>query len=134
MRIAVWIVSGLLALAFLFIGGAKVFASAADLESMAQGVPVVVLKVAGVAEMLGALGIILPAATRILPRLTPLAATGLVVTMIGATITNVLIGEYALIPQTIFLGTLAGSVAWARSGAYAVSPRGVIRRTYELSA
>jgi hypothetical protein len=123
MRIAVWIVSALLALAFLFIGASKVFVPAAELETMAQGVPVVLLKIAGIAEMLGALGLVLPAATRILPVLTPIAGCGLVVTMIGATITNLLIGEYALVGQTVFLGTLAAFVAWARFGRCAIAPR-----------
>ncbi|MPZ62527.1 MAG: DoxX family protein [Propionibacteriales bacterium] len=124
MKLAVWIVSALLALAFIFIGGSKLVVSAADLESMAEGVPVVLLRIAGTAEVLGALGLVLPAASRILPILTPVAATGLVLTMIGASITNVIIDEYALVAQTVILGALAGFVAWARFGRYAIQPRG----------
>ncbi len=123
MKILVWIVSALLALAFLFIGASKVLTSPVELEAMAEGVPVVLLKIAGTAEMLGALGLVLPAATRIVPVLTPIAAIGLVVTMIGATITNIVIGEYALVPQTVILGVLAAFVAWARLGRYAIAPR-----------
>ena len=63
MKIAVWIVSGLLAVMFLFTGLFKLFASTADLEASAQGVPVILLRIAGTAEVLGALGLILPAAT-----------------------------------------------------------------------
>jgi uncharacterized membrane protein YphA (DoxX/SURF4 family) len=122
-KLAVWIVSGLLALAFLFIGGTKLITSAADMESMAEGVPVVLLRIAGTAEVLGALGLVLPAATRVLPVLTPVAASGLVLTMIGATITNIVIGEYALVVQTVVLGALAAFVAWARFGKYAIQPR-----------
>lgn len=123
MRITVWIVSGLLAVAFFFIGLMKVVTPAAELETMARGVPVILLKVAGTAEVLGALGLVLPALTRIQPILTPLAAIGLVVTMISATITNVIIAQYGIIPTTLILGALAGFVAWARLGRYRIHPR-----------
>lgn len=119
MKIGVWIVSGLLAVAFLFAGLFKLFASTADLEASAQGVPVILLRIAGTAEVLGAIGLILPAATRVLPFLTPLAAAGLTLVMIGATITNLIIGEYALMLQTILMGALAAWVAWARFRQYA---------------
>lgn len=123
MKVAVWVISGLLALAFLGIGGSKLVTSAANLETMAQGVPVVLLRIAGTAEVLGALGLILPAVTRILPILTPIAASGLVLTMIGATITNIVIESYLLVAQTIVLGVLAGLIAWARFGQYAIQSR-----------
>lgn len=123
MRIAVWVVSGLLALGFLGTGAMKVLPPEADVAALAEGVPVVLMRIAGVAEVLGALGLVLPAATRITPILTPLAASGLVVTMTGATIANVAIGMYASIVQTIIFGALAAFVAWARFGPYAVRPR-----------
>ncbi len=123
MKIVVWVGSSLLALAFLFIGGSKLFASTSDLQQAAQGIPVVLLKIAGTAEVLGAIGLVLPAATRILPILTPIAAVGLVVTMIGATITDLIIGEPGTAVVTVILGTLAGLVARARFGPYAVEPR-----------
>jgi uncharacterized membrane protein YphA (DoxX/SURF4 family) len=118
MKIAVWIVSGLLAVMFLFAGLFKLLASTADLEASAQGVPVILLKIAGTAEVLGAIGLILPAATRIMPVLTPLAAAGLALTMVGATITNLIIGEYALMVQTALMGALAGWVGWVRLRQY----------------
>ena len=118
MKIAVWIVSGLLAVAFLFAGLFKLLASTADLEASAQGVPVILLRIAGTAEVLGAIGLILPAATRVLPILTPLAAAGLTLVMIGATITNVIIGEYAIMLQTIVMWVLAAWVAVVRFRQY----------------
>lgn len=127
MKITVWIVSGLLAVTFFFIGSIKVAMPPAELEMAAQGVPVFLLKIAGTAEVLGALGLILPALTRIAPILTPLAASGLVLTMIGATITNVITGQYVMIPMTVGLGLLAGFVAWARFGQYAIQPRGAVQ-------
>jgi uncharacterized membrane protein YphA (DoxX/SURF4 family) len=127
MRIAAWIVSVLLALAFLFIGGMKVMMSVAEMEATGQGVPVVLLKIAGFAEVLGALGLVLPAATRILPVLTPVAASGLVLTMVGATLTNIILGLYPIAAQTAVLGVLAGFVAWARFGPAAIAPRGTVQ-------
>lgn len=124
MRVAVWIVSILLAVGFLFIGGSKVVMSMEALASMAMGVPAVLLKTAGVAEVLGAVGLVLPAGTRILPVLTPLAASGLVVTMIGATVTNLVIGMPLIAVQTVVLGLLSGFVAWARFTRCRVEPRG----------
>ena len=59
-----------------------------------------------------------PAATRVLPILTPLAAAGLALTMVGATITNLIIGEYALMVQTALMGALAGWVGWVRLRQY----------------
>jgi hypothetical protein len=134
MRIAVWIVSVLLALAFLFIGGVKVVMPAADMVSASHGVPVVLLKIAGFAEVLGALGIILPAATRILPVLTPVAAAGLVLTMAGATITDISLGLYPVAAQTALLGVMAGFVGWARFGPAAIPPRGTGQPTLDTAS
>lgn len=127
MKATVWIVSGLLALAFLFIGLTKVITPAAELEAMSAGVPVVLLKIAGTAEVIGALGLILPALTRVRPDLTPLAATGLVLTMFAAAITNVIVAQYTMIPLTVVLGGLAGFVAWARFGEYSIRSRSAIQ-------
>ncbi|MEJ3659174.1 DoxX family protein [Actinomycetes bacterium KLBMP 9759] len=124
MRVAVWIVSVLLALAFLFIGGTKVLMPVADMAAGSHGIPVVLLKIAGVAEVLGAVGLVLPAATRIMPVLTPVAAAGLTLTMVGATAIDIGLGIYALAAQTAVLGLLAAFVAWARFGPAAIAPRG----------
>ncbi len=123
MKVTVWVISALLALAFLFIGGMKLLIPTAEMELMSQGVPVILLRIAGVAEVLGALGLILPAVTRIAPVLTPLAAGGLVVVMLGATIANIITGTYPVVIQTVVLGLLAGFVGWARLTSQAVQPR-----------
>jgi uncharacterized membrane protein len=123
MKKTVWIVSGLLAVAFLFTGFAKLLTPTADLEVAAGGVPIILLRIAGGAEVLGALGLILPASTRILPFLTPVAAGGLVFTMIGAVTTNIIIGEYGLAVMPALLGVLSAFVAWARFGPQAVESR-----------
>jgi hypothetical protein len=76
-------VQGLLAAAFLFAGGLKLVL---PLEAMAGPVslPGFLLRFVGAAEVLGAVGLILPGLLRIRPGLTPLAATGLTVIMVGA--------------------------------------------------
>ena len=122
MRIAVWIVSGLLAVAFLSIGGIKVMMPIAEMQSP-DGPPVMLLKTAGVAEMIGAVGLILPAVTRIQPRLTPIAATALAVTMVGASVTEVILGNYVAVASPTVLGVLSAIVAWARFGPATIAPR-----------
>jgi len=113
MSYALWIVQGLLALLFLFAGGMKLVL---PVEEMTKQVPMpgLFLRFIGVAEVLGAIGLILPGLLRIRPGLTPLAAAGLVVIMIGATvITLAWIGiAPALIPFVV--GLLAAFVAYGR--------------------
>ena len=84
MNLALWIVQGLLALIFLFTGGMKL---ALPLEELTAQLPLPgwFVRFLGVAEVLGAIGLILPGLLRIRPGLTPLAAAGLVIIMIGAT-------------------------------------------------
>ena len=85
MKKALWIVQGLLAALFVFAGGMKLVT---PIEEMVQqsGFSGAFLRFIGVAELLGGLGLVLPGLTGIQPWLTPLAAAGLVVVMIGATV------------------------------------------------
>jgi hypothetical protein len=95
---ALWVVQGLLAAIFLFAGGGKFVLLAGQLEQ--GGLLVAFSLFIGACEVLGAVGLVLPGATRIRPGLTPLAAAGLVVIMIGATVTMLGMGAGAgaLIP------------------------------------
>jgi len=68
----------------------------------------------GVWEVLGAVGLILPYALLILPGLPALAAAGLVVIMIGATVSTLLIGGGVMALPTVILGVLAALVAYGR--------------------
>ena len=72
------------------------------------------MKFIGLVEVLGALGLVLPSALRIKPGLTPLAAAGLVCTMVAAAGLHISIGEAAMIAPNLVLGTLAALVAWGR--------------------
>jgi len=85
MNRALWIVQGLTSALFLFAGGVKL---AMPLDEMVaqSGLPGFLIQFIGTMEVLGALGLVLPWALRILPGLTPLAAGGLTIIMIGATV------------------------------------------------
>jgi uncharacterized membrane protein YphA (DoxX/SURF4 family) len=115
MTYALWIVQGLLALIFLFTGGMKLIL---PLEAMMKQMPVplpgLFLRFLGVAEVLGAIGLILPGLLRIRPGLTPLAAAGLVIIMIGATVITLVGGAVALALIPFVVGLLSAFVAYGR--------------------
>lgn len=70
--------------------------------------------VAGIAEILGGLGLILPSLTRIRPELTVYAALGLVVVMMGAAIWHATRGEGAQIAQNVIIGAILAFLAYGR--------------------
>ena len=111
MTYALWIVQGLLAAVFLFTGGMKLVL---PLEKMTGPVPLpgLFIRFLGVAEILGALGLILPGLLRIRPGLTPLAASGLVVIMIGATVITLVGGDVAPALIPLVVGLLSAFVAY----------------------
>jgi hypothetical protein len=115
LNVVLWIVQGLLAVVFLFAGGMKL---TLPLSAMAGPIalPGPFLRFIGVAEVLGAIGLILPGLLRIRPGLTPLAAAGLVVIMTGATIITIASGAVAAAVVPLAVGLLSASVAYGRSG------------------
>ena len=111
-----WIVQGVLAAMFLLAGGAKLVMSAEQMATPgAVQLPVAFVRFIGVCELLGAVGMIAPGATRIMPALTPIGAVGLLVIMIGATVVNLLSGMPGAAILTAVLGLLAAFVAYGRS-------------------
>jgi hypothetical protein len=107
-----WIVQGLLAALFLFAGVMKLVMPLDKLAGPVE-LPGVFIRFIGVAEALGGLGLILPGLLRIKPGLTPLAAVGLVIIMIGAVVITLPSGlGDALIP--LIVGLLAAFVAYGR--------------------
>ena len=117
MNITLWVVQILLALAFGIAGIMKVSQPIDRLEARMGWVKSVGprgVRLIGSLEILGAIGLILPAVTGILPWLTPLAATGLVLTMIGAMFTHGRRGEYSQIGINVVLLLLALFVAYGR--------------------
>ncbi len=91
---ALWTVQVLVALVFLMAGGSKVLMPA-DMLAAVSPVPVLFLRLLGSAELAGVAGLILPAALRIRPVLTPIAAACLSVVVVGATVVTVAGGDVA---------------------------------------
>jgi hypothetical protein len=113
MTSALWIVQGLLAALFLFAGGVKLVL---PLEALKGPVPLpgLFIRFIGVAEVLGAIGLILPGLLRIRPGLTPLAAAGLVIIMTGATVITLVGGDLVAALISLVVGLLAAFVAYGR--------------------
>lgn len=122
MNIALWIIQGLLAVIFLMAGFMKVSKSKDEVketggERMAwvEDVSDSNLKLIGVLEILAGIGLILPQLTGILPILTPLAAVGLILTMIGAMTLHIKRGDGAqAIVMNLVLLLMAAFVAYGR--------------------
>jgi uncharacterized membrane protein YphA (DoxX/SURF4 family) len=113
MNTALWIAQGLLAAIFLFAGGMKLFLPIAEMTKQ-MPLPGLFLRFIAVCEVLGAIGLILPGLLRIRPGLTPLAAAGLVIIMIGATVTTMATAGVAMALFPLGVGILAAFVAYGR--------------------
>lgn len=109
-----WIAQSVLAAIFLFAGGFKLVLPASVLAAQSH-MPGEFIKFIGVCETLGALGLILPGLFHIQERLTPLAASGLVIVMIGAVVTTLLQGQGAAAILPAVVGVIATYVARGRS-------------------
>jgi len=109
-----WILQGLLAALFLFAGGVKLVMPIAAMQQGPIALPGPFLRFIGVAEVCGALGLILPWALHIRPLLTPLAASGLVIVMIGATTLTAISGPFVPALFPLIVGLAAGSIALGR--------------------
>ena len=120
MNIALWIIAGLLAVAFLAGGAMKLTQPKENLAASGMGFvedfSAGTVKAIGTLEILAAVGLILPAALDIAPVLVPLAAVGLVLLMVGAIITHIRRHEAQAIGVNLALLALAVLVAWGRFG------------------
>lgn len=123
MNTALWIVAAVLA--FVFVGSGLMKLVLPKDKLVAQGlggladVDPNVIRGIGVAEVLGAIGLIVPPLVHILPVLAPLAAVGLALVMVGAIVTHGRRKEYPNVAVNVVLLGLALFVAWGRFGAYA---------------
>ena len=115
MNIALWIAQVLLALIFLFAGVMK-FVTPMDemMKQMPVALPPWFILFTGVVEVLGGIGVILPWLLGILPILTPLAAAGLVIVMIGAIFYTLAAGQIGGTIISLVVGLLAIFVAYGR--------------------
>lgn len=115
MSVTLWSLQGALALLFLFAGGSKLLGPPnVVLAQVALPLPIWFLRLIGVIEVAGALGLILPGLTHIKPVLTPLAACGLALEMVGATIVTVIALGMAPALMPLIVGFLSGGVAYGR--------------------
>jgi uncharacterized membrane protein YphA (DoxX/SURF4 family) len=126
MRVTLWAAQILLAIAFVASGLAKLSMPMAELThrlgwpgdfaaSLVRGI--------GLAEVAGAVGLVVPALTRIRPNLTPLAAACLMLLMVCATMFHLARAEGQAVAITVALGALAAFVAWGRWMAAPIAPR-----------
>jgi len=108
-----WTIQAVLALLFLFAGVVKLATSSAELAQQSPLSPLFI-KLIGLAEVAGGLGLVLPGLLRTARYLTPLAAAGLTIIMVGATVLTAAAGQIgpALFPAVV--GLLAAFVAYKR--------------------
>lgn len=117
MNVGLWVLQGLLALVFLMSGFLKLLRSKEQIGAQmgwVEDFSPAAIKAIGALEVLGALGVILPALTGILSWLTPLAAAGLALVMIGAASTHIRRGEYGNAGGNAVLLILAALAAYGR--------------------
>lgn len=120
-----WLAQGFLALIFIWAAYTKLFQpleEAAKMLPWAKDNPGLV-KFTGIVELLAVLGIILPSALRIQPKLTVYAAYGIIALMILASVFHISRGEAALIGMNIFFLLLAAFVAWGRTKKVPIQPK-----------
>src|SRR5918998_6714995 len=119
MNLSLWIIAGLLAVVYLAAGVGKLIVPKEKLATAPGGGWVEdfsagSVKAIGALEALGAVGLVLPAATGIAPVLVPLAAAGLALIMVGAVITRIRRHEFKFMVADLAYLALAGFVAWGR--------------------
>lgn len=116
MPYALWATQGLLAVLFVFAGATKWILPAEDLT---EQFPLAFMRFIGVCEMLGGIGMVVPGVLRIRRGLTPLAAAGLVIIMIGATVSTAVDRGIAPALLPFVVGLLAAFVAYGRRAWFA---------------
>ena len=113
MNKALWISQGLLAALFLFAGGMKLVLPAEALVGPVP-MPIAFVRFIRICEVLGALGLVLPGLLHIRTELTPLAAAGLVIIMIGATVVGIVGGIAVAAVISGIAGLMAAFIAYGR--------------------
>jgi putative oxidoreductase len=126
LNIALWVAQIAVAGIFVMAGGMKLmtpYEAFVESQEWAEATPAMLIKFIGLAELLGAIGVIVPAATRIKPILTPVAAAALVLVMVLAIGLHVMRGEWYALPYNLVPGALAAFVAWGRLTKAKISDR-----------
>ncbi|MGW9434123.1 DoxX family protein [Streptomyces decoyicus] len=124
MNVLLWVLAGVLAVAFLAAGTMKLSQSKQKLAASGMGwtedVSAGTVKLIGSVEVLAALGLVLPPALGIAPVLAPLASLGLALVMLGAMGVHARRSEAQMIAVNVVLLALAAVVAWGRFGPYSL--------------
>ena len=113
MKYALWIIQGLLAALFLFAGVMKLVMPIAEM-TREMPMPGLFLRFIGVCEILGGLGLVLPAWLGMRPGLTSLAAIGLIIIMLGAIVLTAMSGGPAQAAIPLLVALLLGFVVYGR--------------------
>ena len=119
-NLLLWMAQGVLAALFIFAGAMKLVMPVEELKKQSS-LSGPFLRFIGVAEVLGAIGLIVPALLSILPILTPTAAMGLFVIMIGAILQSVPMGPVVFIPT--LTAVLTAFVAYGRTRLVPIFPK-----------
>lgn len=125
LNIALWVAQGLLAAMFLMAGFMKTTTPIAELGASMPWVNELpnLVRFIGISELLAGIGLLLPSILRIQPKLTPLAALGIVAIMVLAAIFHATRGEYSAIGMNVVFGAIAGFVAWGRTNKVPISAK-----------
>ncbi|GAA1408638.1 DoxX family protein [Kitasatospora putterlickiae] len=123
MNVFLWVLAGLLAALFVAAGTPKLLQPKEKVieatGTWAVNYPPAAIKAIGLLEILGGIGLVLPAVVDIAPGLVPVAATGLALIMAGAAFVHGRRGEAKSVVVNVLLLVLAAVVAWGRFGPYA---------------
>ncbi|MCI0570330.1 MAG: DoxX family protein [Myxococcaceae bacterium] len=126
LHISLWFVQVLLGGLFAFAGSLKAMTPIEQLAPQmpwAADIPEALVRFIGASETAGALGLLLPALTRIRPGLTALAGAGIALIMVLASLFHATRGEFGAIPMNLTFGALAAFVAWGRFKKAPIAPR-----------
>jgi hypothetical protein len=117
LNIALWVLQVILASIFIWAAWMKLLSPFDKLTALwpwTGQIPITIVKLTGVIDLLGAMGLILPALLRIKPKLTPITAIAIILQMICAAIFHILRGEASVIGVNIFFAIAAAFIAWGR--------------------
>jgi hypothetical protein len=126
LRIGLWLAQALIFTSFVFFGLTKLITPISQLAAMmpwAGEVPVGFVRFLGLVDLAGGVGIMLPALTRIHPRLTVLAALGCTILQVAASAFHTYRGEFAVLPLNAVLLALSVFILWGRATKAPISPR-----------
>ncbi|MFD1141510.1 DoxX family protein [Larkinella insperata] len=117
MHLLLWAAQGILAASLFWAAGLKLFQPIEKLAALwpwAGQVPVSLVKLTGLVDLLGAVGLLAPTLLRVKPKLTAIAAIGIVILMACASVFHSIRGETSVIGVNLFFALIAAFIAWGR--------------------